>query len=120
MELFGIALIWLGLFAAAFFAWYFFLQARTKERSLLIEKGADASNFYGKKPERKGFSFPWLKFGIMLVGLSLGIILATVLISSPALHGMLRGSEPGVVFGLMMFFGGISMIIAHITDKKKA
>jgi len=119
MEFFGIALIWLGLFAAAFFAWYYFLQARTKERTLLIEKGADASNFYGKKPDRKGFCFPWLKFGLLLVGISLGITLATILVSLPSLQYKLQDMEPGVFFGLIMFFGGISMIVAHITDKKK-
>ena len=39
MEEFSFALIWLGFFASIFFGWYFYLQARNKERMALIEKG---------------------------------------------------------------------------------
>ena len=119
MEDFSIALTWLGFFAAAFFAWYYFLQARTKERTLLIEKGADADNFFRRKKDRKGFRFPWLKLGIMLVGLARGIVIAIILVRWPGLLDALHGLEPGVFFGSMMFFGGLSMITAHFIDRKK-
>jgi len=117
MEFFGIVLIWLGLFAAAFFAWYYFLQARNKERTLLIEKGADASNFYAKKSDRKGFRFcfPWLKIGLLLVGISFGLTFGAVV--GPMLDGV---DVDTFVFGSIVMFAGLSMIVAHITDKKKA
>jgi hypothetical protein len=114
MNDFALAIIWLALFAAVFFSWYFYLQARTKERTLLIDKGADASNFYAKKPERKSFRFPWLKFGLLLVGVSFGltvsVLFAPILASDVA---------EALIFGTTVFFGGVAMIVAHFTDKKK-
>jgi hypothetical protein len=111
---------WLGFFAAAFFSWYYYLQARTKERTLLIEKGADASNFYAKKPERRGFrfSFPWLKFGLLLVGIAFGLIFGFVMTHAIFPNSLGRIDEP-FVFGSTVMFGGLGMILAHFTEKKK-
>lgn len=117
MEDVMLALIWLGLFAAAFFSWFYYLQARTKERTLLIEKGADASNFYGKKPERRGFRFPWLKWGIVITGTAAGFILSLFL-ASVFKKSLGLVMEP-LLFGFIMFFGGISMIVAYYVDPKK-
>ncbi|TRX66337.1 DUF6249 domain-containing protein [Carboxylicivirga sp. M1479] len=111
----ALAVIWLGLFSTVFFSWYFYLQARTKERTMLIEKGADASNFYGKKPERKGFTFPWLKFGLLLVGISFGLTLSTIV--EPFLPSSID-AEP-MIFGSTVLFGGMGMVLAHFTDKKR-
>ncbi len=121
MEDFMIGLTWLGLFAGAFLAWYYFLQARTKERTLLIEKGADASNFYAKKPERKGWKlrFPWLKLGLLLCGLGLGLGLGLLAISVPEVKEALRHVAPGVVFASTFIFGGLAMIVAHFVDRSK-
>ena len=58
------ALPWLGFFAAIVLAWYFYLQARNKERMALIEKGADVSDIYSK--QEVTFRFPWLKIGIII------------------------------------------------------
>ena len=118
MEDVTLMLGWLGFFAAAFFSWYYYLQARTKERTLLIEKGADASNFYAKKPERRSFRFPWLKLGLMLAGLSfgLGASLATILTLT---KGRFDSDYAGFIFASTIFFAAIGMIIAHFTDKKR-
>ena len=118
MNDFALAIIWLALFAAIFFSWYFYLQARTKERTLLIEKGADASNFYAKKPERRGFRFPWLKFGLLLGGLSLGLggSMAAILV---AFDGRIDDDFVGLIFAATIFFAALGMIIAHYADKKK-
>ncbi len=110
---------WLGFFAAAFLSWYYYLQARTKERTLLIEKGADASNFYAKKPERRGFRFPWLKMGLLLSGLSFGLGGSLAVIYSIS-NGRFDDDFIGFVFASTIFFAAIGMIIAHFTDKKKA
>lgn len=106
---FTFSIVFLGFLAAAFFAWYFTHKAREKERMLLIEKGLDV-------PEDKGgwsfsFKFPWLKMGIVVTGLSFGLLLGSVLrevISSRI------DFEPL----LMFMFGGIGMIIAHYIDRK--
>ncbi|MCT4586499.1 MAG: hypothetical protein N4A71_01620 [Carboxylicivirga sp.] len=118
MNDFALALIWLGLFSAVFFSWYFYLQARTKERTMLIEKGADASNFYAKKPERKGFCFPWLKMGLLLVGIAFGLMFGFVMTHAIFPNSLNRIDEP-FVFGSTVMFGGLGMIMAHFTTKKK-
>lgn len=119
MEMIVIAMIWLGLFAAAFFAWYFYLQARTKERLSLIEKGADASNFYVKREKKKSFCFPWLKVGLLFAGLSIGLAGGLILITLPSMNYLYDDVGPGIVFALMFLFGGLGMILAHFTDRKK-
>jgi len=118
MNDFALAIIWLALFAAAFLSWFFYLQARTKERTLLIEKGADASNFYAQKPERKGFRFPWLKFGLLLVGIAFGLMFGFVFTHAIFPTSLGRIDEP-FVFGSTVLFGGIGMITAHYADNKK-
>lgn len=118
MNDFAIAIIWLALFAAVFFSWYFYLQARTKERTLLIDKGADASNFYAKKPERRGFRFPWLKFGLLLVGISFGLMFGFI-VAYAIFPNSLRQIQEPFVFGSTILFGGLGMILAHFTEKKK-
>ncbi|WP_430816208.1 DUF6249 domain-containing protein [Carboxylicivirga sp. RSCT41] len=118
MNDFALAIIWLALFAAIFFSWYFFLQARIKERTLLIEKGADASNFYAKKPERRSFRFPWLKFGLLLVGIAFGLIFGFVMTHAIFPNSLNRIDEP-FVFGSTILFGGIGMILAHFSAQKK-
>ena len=119
MEEFMLGLIWLGFFAACFFAWFYYLQARTKERTLLIEKGADASNFYGKKPERRGFRFPWMKLGLLFVGIAFGLGLGLIIISIPSASFINHDVAPGLVIAFTLVFGGIGMISAHFVDRKK-
>lgn len=120
MEMFFIALIWLGLFAAAFFAWFFFVQARNKERLALIEKGADAANFFAKKESKKRFSFPWMKFGLLLCGLGFGLGIGLFVISLPGLEKSMEDVGPGIVFATTFIFGGIGMMLSHYVDKPKS
>ncbi len=117
MNDFALMISWLGFFAMVFFSWFYYLQARTKERTLLIEKGADASNFYAQKPERRGFRFPWLKLGLLLVGISFGMSFGFV-VSSNFQDSFHRIQEP-FVFGMTILFGGLGMIAAHFTDKNR-
>lgn len=119
MEFFGIVLIWLGLFAAAFLAWFYFLQARNKERMALIEKGADVASFLTKKEQRKRFSFPWLKFGLLLTGLGLGLGIGLLIISFPGIARDLEDVAPGIVFAATFIFGGLGMMFSHFVDKPK-
>nr|WP_321407882.1 DUF6249 domain-containing protein [uncultured Carboxylicivirga sp.] len=114
-----IGLVWLAFFAGAFMAWFFYVKARNTERLALIEKGADANNFYGKKENRKSFRFPWMKFGLLISGLGFGLALGLFIISTPSLKEALDDVGPGLVFATMLLFGGIGMIVAHFVDRKK-
>jgi len=114
-----IGIVWLAFFAGAFMAWFFYVKARNTERLALIEKGADANNFYGKRNDKKTFRFPWMKFGLLLSGLGFGLVLGLFIISIPGLKDSLNDVAPGLVFASMLLFGGLGMILAHFVDRKK-
>ncbi len=115
----GGTVVLLALFSAIFFSWYFFIQARHKERLTLMEKGADASNFYAQKPPRRDWSFPWLKFGLLIMGIALGWSIGLIVTSVPEWKESLRGIDEPLIFAFVLLFGGAGMIIAHFTDSKK-
>ncbi len=111
------SLPWLGFCTAVLLAWYFFIKARNKERMALIEKGADVSDIYSK--QEITFRFPWLKFGIILSGISIGIALIIVLFMIMPDNEII---QDGIILLLIIsgvLFGGIAMIIAHLIDRPR-
>jgi uncharacterized membrane protein YsdA (DUF1294 family) len=111
-----IMLTLISLFAGVFFAWFFYLKARTKERTALIEKaaeGIDMTAIFDRKKRNWRFSFPWLKLGIIIVGICLGVAIGGLI------HEKAYVSEEVIVTFAFMF-GGIGMIVAHFTDRKKS
>jgi len=106
------ALAWLGFFAAITLSWIYYIKARNKERMALIDKGTDAPDAF------KESKFPWLKIGIVIIGLSMGVSLVV-------LAFMINPQRlAGEFFLLLMvlsglFFGGIAMIIAHFVNRKE-
>ncbi len=118
MEDFSIALGWLGFFACIFFGWYFYLKARNKERMALIEKNADLSEIYKTKEIK--FRFPWLKLGMIITGAGLGLLLCTLLMVIPAFQNIIDDTDGAVVFAVILFFGGLSIIGAYYLDRPKS
>ena len=113
------ALTWLGFFAAVFLGWYFYIKARNKERMALIESGKDVSEIYSKQEIR--IRIPWLKFGLLITGVGLGLGVFMLLFSFiPAFQEAMKG-DIGQFFIIanMMFFGGIGLIFGHYLDKPK-
>ncbi|MCA1756263.1 MAG: hypothetical protein LC649_02250 [Bacteroidales bacterium] len=107
------ALSWLGFFAALTLSWIYYLKARNKERMALIEKGTDPSKIYSLPAGGKGF--PWLKIGIVVVGICVGLLMGTTLyLLFPDQVGKLG---PFLLFVLGFLFGGIGMIIANYMEK---
>jgi ABC-type Fe3+-siderophore transport system permease subunit len=89
----------------SFFAMIFgivFLFIRTKERQALIEKGVNASIFDSKKSEISS-----LKWGLLLVGIGVGILFGKLLAVITALN------EEPAFFSMICLFGGIGLIIFH-------
>jgi len=113
------AIVWLGFFAAVFLGWYFYLKARNNERMLLIEKGKDVSEIYSKQEIR--IRIPWLKFGLLITGVGLGIGLFMIFFSFiPTFHeAMNEKIGQFFIIASMMFFGGIGLIIGYYLDKPK-
>jgi hypothetical protein len=94
----------------AFFAMIFgivYLAIRKKERMLLIQRGADASVFESKKNETGN-----LKWGLLSLGIGIGILLGRVFAAYTCL-----GAEASY-FSLICLFGGLSLVIYHFIARK--
>mgnify|MGYP001815771494 CR=1 FL=1 len=103
-------LIPLIVFASIFGIFYVFITTRNKERMALIEKGADASLFATKK---KHFYNLTLKFGMLAVGIGIGILVASLLSDYTTL-----GEE--VAFPSMIFlFGGLFLVGNAMIERKE-
>ncbi len=108
------ALPWLGFFATIVLSWYFYLKARNKERMALIEKGADVSEIFSRQEVK--IRFPWLKIGILITGIALGVVAVAVFSLTFDSSKVRMDTGPFVLMGGILF-GGISMIIAHFVDR---
>jgi hypothetical protein len=81
----------------------------------LIEKGTDPSKIYSLPAGGKGF--PWLKIGIVVVGICVGLLLGVTLYM--VFPDRVRDFGPFLLFVLGFLFGGIGMIIANYMEKPK-
>ena len=103
----------LALFASVFAILYVFFTTRHKERLALIEKGADASLFYSRKrSENNDNNNNTLKFGMLFVGIAVGILLGSILDKTTLLP------EEVSYFSMVFLCGGISLIIFYFLEKK--
>ena len=100
----------LTFFAALFGIFYVYITARNKERLSMIEKGADASMFSTK---RKYYAMT-LKIGMLLVGISLGILIGSFIDEYTTLP------EQVGYFSMIFLFGGLALIINALMEKKEA
>ena len=107
-----VSLFWLPFIICIFLVWYFVHRAKHKEKILMLEKGIDPqSSTY----QRKGFLFPWFKIGIVIMGLSVGLIIISILISLKSLEGG-GNTLPLAILGIC---GGGSMVLANRLDNDK-
>ena len=109
----AVALTFIAAFAGIFFAWYFYLKAKQKERLALIEKaseGIDAAKLFAR-PKRE-YRFPWLKLGILLFSITLGVSIGIIFANTTSMD-----EDYIPLFGFM--FGGLGMIAAHFAGKKE-
>lgn len=118
MEDLMLALIWLGFFASVFLGWYYFLQARNKERMALIERDKDVSEIYAKR--EVGFRFPWLKLGMLVTGIGVGLTTVIILSLNPMWDNLIKKTDGAAIFAFVLLFGGVAMVIAHYIDKPKS
>jgi hypothetical protein len=109
------AIVFIALFAAIFGILYIFFTTRHKERLALIEKGADASLFNtGKEGSRLAFSWNrfTLKIGMLAMGISIGIIIAALLVKAQVMD------EDALYSSMIFFFGGLSLVLFYVFDRK--
>ncbi|MCK9218750.1 MAG: hypothetical protein M0P47_01705 [Bacteroidales bacterium] len=84
-----------------------YLFVRRKERLALIQQGIDASIFESHKNQPSS-----LKWGLLLVGIGIGIILGKILAVYTTLD------EEPAFFSMICLFGGLGLIFYHILAKK--
>jgi hypothetical protein len=110
----GVLIAFIAFFAMLFGIMYLFYTTRNKERMALIEKGADASLFNTGKDDRS--SYNWnkltLKLGMLAMGIAIGIIVAAVMASAEVLN------EGALYPAMIFFFGGLSLVIFYLIDRK--
>ena len=87
-----------------------YLSIRKKERMAMIEKGFDASKFYVTKTKNE-YS---LKYGLLLIGLALGILIGNVISKTDAF----MYEKEAAYFSMIFLFGGLSLVIYHFMAKK--
>lgn len=105
---------WFGFFGTIFFAYYYFLKFRHKERLLLIEKNVDVTELYKRK--RK---FPWHILSFTLLGIALGVFVG-IIIFIEVLGG--DGDNPTtslLILSMTLFFSALGIIIGNTIENKK-
>jgi hypothetical protein len=96
-------------FLIIFGIFYLYFSSRNKERLALIEKGADASIFFGPKTERSG---KWvMQIGILAIGVALGVLVGAALVSAGMDHAV---AYPASIF----LFAGIGLVVAYFIAKR--
>jgi hypothetical protein len=94
----------------SFFAMVFgivYIAIKRKERRQLIEKGIDASVL---EPKRNVPSS--LKWGMVLVGIGIGILLGKIISANTTM------GEEGSTFSMMCLFGGLALVIYYFMERK--
>ncbi len=103
-------LIPLALFASIFGILYVYFTARNRERMSMIEKGVDPSIFTRKR----SYSNMTLKFGMLLVGVSLGILIGSLIDEYTTLP------EEVAYFSMIFLFGGLALITNSVLEEKRS
>lgn len=87
-----------------------YLVHRHRERKALIEKGLDFSIFEG---EKKCSILTNLKYGILSIGLAVGILLGNIL------DEYTHMSDEVAYFSMLFLFGGISLLLFYYIAQKQ-
>jgi len=117
-ELIIFCIICVFIITAIFFAWYYYQQARNRERMALIEKGEKLEDIYiAQKRNKFEFVFPWLKLGIITLIMSIGfLVIGFVFDKENHDSEVLLGFIITFILGLFL---SISMLVTHFIGKKE-
>jgi hypothetical protein len=108
----------LGFFTAIILSYYFYLRFRNKERIALIERGVELTEIF--KSRDFSFKFPWLRLGILILGIGFGICFAylfTIKVPTHLNPNNIRGSMQLIFMSSILIFGGLGIIIGNILER---
>lgn len=83
-----------------------------KEKMAMIERGMDPGMAKPRISAPKPFLS--LKFGLLLVGLGLGLLIALFTVRLADIH---NDEEVAAYFGCLGIFGGLGLILSYIVEK---
>jgi|GEM_PF-167016 len=89
----------------------FYLFIRRRERLTMMEKGVDASMFVS---DTKSFNKSTLKFGMLFIGIGVGVLFGNILAVNSALH------EEVAYFSMIFLFGGFALVANYLIEKSES
>ncbi len=87
-----------------------YLSNRKKERMSVIERGLDPEKYLCNKTS----SELSLKYGLLLIGVALGILIGNVLSVTESFADV----PEAAYFSMIFLFGGLALVISHFLVKK--
>lgn len=102
------ALIPIAMFSMIFGIVFVYLNTRSKERQMLIEKNIDASLFFGDK--KTNLTLWTLRIGSLLMGFSIGFLLGYFLAE--------HYNKEVLFFPPIFFFSGLFWVIEFFVERK--
>jgi hypothetical protein len=84
----------------------------------LIEKGIDVSEIF--KTREITFKFPWLRLGILLLGIGIGLIVAYFLTDTlpmPTRDPNYFLNRDIIVLSSLLIFGGLGLILGNVFER---
>ncbi|WP_293302242.1 DUF6249 domain-containing protein [Pedobacter sp. UBA4863] len=109
-------LVAIVMFVGAFALVFGIRYLSNKEKMAMIERGIDPG---AQKSTPKPFLS--LKFGLLMMGLGLGLIIAlftTRAVFSANMTNAEEGQAVAVYFGSVFIFGGLGLIVSYLIEKK--
>ncbi|MEO6721228.1 MAG: DUF6249 domain-containing protein [Ferruginibacter sp.] len=105
-------LIPITLFAGAFAMTFGIVYLHTRQNLAMIEKGMNPKEFANRPAPYRN-----LKWGLLLIGSGVGLLLAYLLdLSLTAINGE---DNPTIYFALIAIFGGLGLISSYKIEKKE-
>src|ERR1700761_2520610 len=92
---------------AAFAMIFGIVYLKRRERMAMIERGMDPRLYEeDKSAKREPAPYATLKWGLLLTGAGLGLLLSVILVTT-CFESMDDNAKPGIFFGLIALFGGL-------------
>jgi|GEM_PF-3888803 len=103
-------IIWLAFPVCGLIGWIYYSKARHEERKLWIEQGQNPNDHEEKKETSSDI---WLKLGIVVASLGVGLLIITLLINFDSI-----GHSDAVFPAILCICGGAGLLLAHYLGQR--